>query len=210
MGRDFPGSATYWDRRYAFGGDSGAGSYNALADFKAKAINEFVQNNHINNVVELGCGDGNQLSMMNYPSYLGIDVSESAVQICEKKFIIDSTKRFSTLDRRGEEIFDLSLSLDVIFHLVEDSVFHDHMDLLLSISNKWAIIYSSNLTQAEFLRQYGCLEALHVRHRRFTDWISTHRPDWKLLETIDNAFPFDPARRLETSFAQFYVLKCSQ
>ena len=39
----FPGSAQYWDERYATGGTSGSGSYNRLAAFKAEILNEFVR-----------------------------------------------------------------------------------------------------------------------------------------------------------------------
>jgi hypothetical protein len=34
--RKFSGSKAYWENRYADGGNSGAGSYNRLADFKAE------------------------------------------------------------------------------------------------------------------------------------------------------------------------------
>ena len=40
-------SAEYWRNRYASGGNSGAGSYGALADFKAASLNSFISNNNI-------------------------------------------------------------------------------------------------------------------------------------------------------------------
>ena len=40
--KTFPGSEEYWKKRYNSGGHSGDGSYNKLAEFKAKILNNFV------------------------------------------------------------------------------------------------------------------------------------------------------------------------
>ena len=40
--KSFAGSAAYWEERYRRGGNSGAGSYGKLAEFKAEVINDFV------------------------------------------------------------------------------------------------------------------------------------------------------------------------
>jgi hypothetical protein len=64
----FRGSARYWERNYAGGGTSGAGSYDALALGKAVFLNEFVRAHEIGSVIEFGCGDGNQLSLADYPA----------------------------------------------------------------------------------------------------------------------------------------------
>ena len=50
-------SREYWENRYKNGGNSGAGSYNNLAAFKAKVINNFVTEKNINTVLELGSGE---------------------------------------------------------------------------------------------------------------------------------------------------------
>lgn len=88
------GSAEYWEKRYEMGGNSGAGSYNRLAIFKADVVNSFVKNYDIDVIIEWGCGDGNQLRLAQYPQYVGIDVSPKAVEICRKLFNKDKTKRF--------------------------------------------------------------------------------------------------------------------
>jgi hypothetical protein len=64
---EFPGSADYWERRYAEGGDSGHGSYGRFAEFKAEVLNRFVAEQRIESIVEFGCGDGNQLTLASYP-----------------------------------------------------------------------------------------------------------------------------------------------
>ncbi|HFK5799472.1 TPA: hypothetical protein ACG0L7_003353 [Enterobacter hormaechei subsp. oharae] len=55
----FRHSAQYWDDRYRLAGNSGAGSYGRLADFKANVLNDFVAREKIGSVAEFGCGDGN-------------------------------------------------------------------------------------------------------------------------------------------------------
>jgi len=86
---DFANTGDYWQQRYARGGNSGDGSYGKLADFKAEVLNEAVKELGITSVIEFGCGDGNQLTLANYPAYTGVDTSletriggRSAVGVC--------------------------------------------------------------------------------------------------------------------------------
>ena len=76
----FKGSAKYWEDRYARGGTSGAGSYGRAAEWKAQIVNAWVRELGITSVIDWGCGDGNQLSLADYPRYLGLDRSPSAVR----------------------------------------------------------------------------------------------------------------------------------
>lgn len=92
--KGFIGSEKYWIDRYKKGGDSGAGSYDKFAIFKGAVVNEFVTDNNINSVLELGCGDGNQLEYFNFPSYIGFDVSKRIIEQCRMKFKDDKTKNF--------------------------------------------------------------------------------------------------------------------
>ena len=57
---DFTGSAMFWERWYAKGGTSGAGSYGNLACGKAAFLNTFVRECAVRTVIEFGCGDGHQ------------------------------------------------------------------------------------------------------------------------------------------------------
>ena len=180
----FAGSASYWEERYLKGGSSGAGSYGRLAEFKAEVINEFVVSNNISSVIEFGCGDGNQLSLASYPSYIGIDVSQKAVERCLRMFEGDKSKSFIISSAYAGEKADLSMSLDVIYHLVEDSVFAAYMQELFAAANKYVIIYSSNFDADDVA------QASHVRHRKFTDWVEVSRPDFRLLKVINNRYPF--------------------
>src|SRR5205085_12336730 len=92
--RPFPGSKNYWEGRYSAGGNSGVGSYGKFAEFKAAVINQFVAQHALRSVIEFGCGDGNQLMLARYPTYLGFDVSETAVATCRKLFAGDANKQF--------------------------------------------------------------------------------------------------------------------
>ena len=191
-------SKEYWEKRYADGGNSGVGSYNILAQYKASVINNFVNKNNIKTVIEWGSGDCNQLSLANYHNYIGYDVSQTAINYCKNKFHNDPTKTFIHLNDNliNYKKADLSLSLDVIFHLVEDNVFERYMYNLFNSSIKYVCIYSSNFNKAW---------AIHVRHRKFTDWIDNYMSkSWKLKELIPNKYPFDLGKTQITSFCDFY------
>ena len=151
----------------------GVGSYGRLAAFKAEVLNKFVAKNGVESVIEFGCGDGTQLSLSNYPRYVGVDVAQGSIAICEDRFAGDNTKKFylTTQLANGSEKFDLVLSLDVIYHLVEDAVFEAYMRSLFAHAGKYIVIYSSNKTEPS--------GAPHVRHRRFTDWIKANAPRWQ-------------------------------
>jgi SAM-dependent methyltransferase len=194
---DFRTSDEYWNSRYQAGGHSGCGSYNHLASFKAEVINNFVATRKIETVIEFGCGDGNQLALADYPSYVGYDVSAVAVQLCRDRFSGDSKKRFDLMAAYDGHKADLSLSLDVIFHLVEDHVFNDYMKHLFDSSTQHVVIYSSN-TNMNYDEQ-----PKHVRHRQFTVWIDTNRPAWKLRKVIPNRYSYN-GDYSTTSFSDFF------
>lgn len=194
----FTSSAEYWDKRYTLGDNSGPGSYGRLAHFKAKFLNGFVRKQRILSVVEFGCGDGSQLALAKYPQYTGVDVSQKAVDLCRGRFAGDASKRFLPLEDIPESLrAELALSLDVIFHLVEDGVFDAYMRRLFDSATRFVIVYSSNKEQP--------WPNPHVRHREFTKWVAENRPDWRLHSVVKNRYPYDPADPEHTSFADFYV-----
>lgn len=195
--RSFPGSKEYWEQRYAGGGTSGAGSYGKLAEFKAEIINSFVKNNQINSIIEFGCGDGNQLSFFDFPSYIGLDVSRNAIKLCREHFKNDITKSFFLYDpecfenKNSRFKADLALSMDVIYHLVEDNVFELYMKHLFRASDKFVIIYSSDIDTDH---------RYHEKHRQFSKWVEINLPEWKLVEKIKNGYPNE-------SCADFFIYR---
>lgn len=192
----FPGSEEYWKQRYKAGGNSGTGSYNELAKFKAQVLNSIVKENQINTIIEFGCGDGNQFRLAKYPSYLGFDVSPEAIMQCQRIFSNDKTKTFKLMQEYANETAELTLSIDVIYHLIEDSIFVDYMERLFDSSMRFVIIFSSNTQkQARF-------QAPHVKHRQFSKWIEDNRPEWNLVKHIPNKYPYTGG---DGSLADFYV-----
>lgn len=175
-GDPFPGTNRYWEDRYAGGGSSGLGSEGRAAELKAAFLNDFVSFRGLTSVVEFGCGDGRQLALATYERYLGFDVSPTAVATCRRRFAGDGSKEFRLLDEYGGETAELVLSLDVIYHLVEDEVFENHMKRLFRAATRYVVIYSTDTErQAAFGRG-------HVRHRRFTDWIAENASGWQAVE----------------------------
>jgi SAM-dependent methyltransferase len=178
---DFSGSAQYWERRYSQSGTSGEGSYGDFAYVKAELINVFVRDHDIRSVIEFGCGDGNQLSLAKYPHYLGLDVSPAAIRLCKHRFSADATKSFFLyngecfVDRACLFTADLALSLDVVYHLVEDGVFETYMAHLFEASQRYVIVYATNEAKRT---------APHVRHRCFTPWVDAKLPQWQLMQEI--------------------------
>ncbi len=190
-------SKEYWERRYSSGGSSGPGSHNHLARFKARVINAIVRDNEITTVAEFGCGDGNQLALAEYPSYVGIDISDVALQGCRRAFSSDPSKRFIRLEDSGGLIADMALSLDVIYHLTEDEAFEAHIHRLFSSAQRMVVIYSSNM-------QDPPSGPAHVRHREFTKFVATACPEWHLREVIKNEYPYVDDYRSQ-SFSDFYI-----
>ena len=143
-------------------------------------LNTFVEHHQVKSVIEFGCGDGNQLKLAKYPTYLGLDVSSAAISRCRELFESDPQKSFRLTSEYRGETADLALSLDVIYHLVEDEVFEHYMRLLFKAASRYVIIYASDCDDNQGY------EGTHIRHRRFTEWVKDALPDWKLVEHTPN------------------------
>lgn len=155
-------SVEYWKNRYEDGGHSGLGSYGFLAKYKKNFINKFIKEKHITSLLEYGCGDGNQLVLIDCKIKYGVDVSKTAIEKCinlmpESKFFVVS---------ENEELFlkktDLLLSLDVLYHLLEDEVFENYLKNIVEHGSDYVIIYSSDFEDNEHFSK-------HVRHRKFSN-----------------------------------------
>jgi len=163
-----------------------------------------VREHNIASVIEFGCGDGNQLRLAQYPKFIGLDVSPTAVAQCAAQFSDDSTKSFFLyepncfMDNAKVLQADLSLSIDVIFHLIEDDVFAKYMLHLFGAASHYVIIYSWGKSASP-----GTL-SWHNRPRDFESFVDTHLPAWKLVDTIHNIYPYDPITE-KGSLSSFYI-----
>lgn len=127
----------YWNNRYSTNGNSGAGSYGSSALNKANYINNVINKYNVKSICELGCGDGNQLSMFEgYDIYHGYDISDVIIDKNIKKFSDDNTKSFyKSIEDFPQKKYDLSLSLDVLYHLVNLEVYEKYIENLFNLSD---------------------------------------------------------------------------
>jgi len=94
----------------------------------------------------------------------------------------------------------LTMSIDVIFHLVEDDVFENYMKTLCGASSDLVLIYSSNDNKESGVS--------HIKHRKYTDWINQNRPEFSLIEEMANPYPYTTGSDEKiTSFASFKLFK---
>lgn len=203
----FPGSTAFWEKNYKKGGTSGYGSYGKKGKTKAKFINKFLKDHpEIQKVIEFGCGDGNQISLINYPEFWGIDVSKTAVNMCNLKFAMNKDYHFRRLDsidfnkflRQGSfgatilhNYFDLSISLDVLGHLVEEDIWKAYIDNLRRCTTKYILIHGKSENDYR-------LDTPHCISRDFVSYIEKNT-FFKLVKYTPNP--------VDGEGAGFYIFK---
>lgn len=202
---EFSNSNEYWKARYSAGGNSGEGSYGQLARYKAQFINEFCDSHKVDSVIEFGCGDGNQAGLFNFENYTGVDIVPACIEICKKKFssrdfIFLTSDEYSKI--AVDRSYGLSISLDVIYHLIEDEVYFNYLNSLFKSSSKYCLVYSSD---------FGHYDAAvaHVKHRNFTKDVNERFPDWNLIRNEKNPFEKPHDSMEYGSFASFYLFERS-
>lgn len=94
----------------------------------------------------------------------GLDVSPYVIEKVKKQFANDKTKVFYEVGEflENPSSAELGLSLDVMYHLINDEIFESCMRNLFAYAQKFVIIYSSNKDQPH---------TQHVRHRQFSSWV---------------------------------------
>lgn len=142
----------YWEDTYAGGGNSGSGSYGVLAKFKADVINALIDEMQIDSIIEFGCGDGHQTSLLAESSsgpfeYLGLDIAPSSVRICAEKFKDDPSKSFmlytpKSFVNRGILAADLVLCLDVLYPITDEEDFRKTLDDVFSCARNHVVLYT--------------------------------------------------------------------
>jgi len=179
----------FWEERYKAGGNSGAGSYGEYAEHKAEVINNYIEKFDIGTISDFGCGDGNQTTLLKgFNAYTGFDISPYVIEICRRKFKDNASVNFCTVMSELPES-DMCISLDVLYHILDEKDYNDYLTLLFSKSKKYVLIFSSNHAR----NPEG---ASHIFHRKFTDWVEENAKDFKLIEETSNM--------LQTS-AQFFL-----
>ena len=168
-------SSSYWESRYKTGGNSGWGSHDIEhVKFKFDYVNNLIDKHQCKKIFDYGCGDANQMKGFDgYETYLGYDVS---------KFIIEKNKLSnnefveftSDINILSDKSFDLSISLDVVYHLVEDVVYMDYLKRLFNSSNL-VTIYTTDIS--------GKNNAPHCEFRSINQYVENNQKDFKLVDT---------------------------
>jgi SAM-dependent methyltransferase len=189
----------YWDARYRSGGDSGSGSAGELAAFKAEVINATLARYACSSVIEFGCGDGRNLQLYDIPLYTGLDVSPAALRRCAEMFTDDASKSFLPYDPRsfvnhGALTADAALSIDVLYHIVDDDDYRKSLADLFGAARKLVILYTS----LDAWQREPYVKGSHVRHRDTRSDLAAF--PWHVVETIPNRHP-------ELSSASFVILQ---
>ena len=193
-------SDLYWKIRYELALNSGEGSYGKPAMLKAEFINNFISANRITTVMEFGCGDGNQLTLAHYPSYIGYDISQHAIMRCKEIFKNDNSKVFKTAVEYNGEQAECVLSLDVLYHLIEADTWTNYIRTIFNAAQKYVIIYSTD-TDRQRLLQVG-----HVKHRNFSRFIAAEFSRWVLLQHATPSVSENTTRNRFT--CSFFVFGC--
>jgi hypothetical protein len=181
-----------WETHYLNGENSGDGSYGDLCFFKTNVLNEHIRKHNIQSIFDFGSGDGSQIENVITKNYVGVDISKKAVSLCRERYSSDSTKIFYYVgDYTFDKTFDMTMSLDVIYHILEDDLYRDYMNKLFRSSNKWVIIYSSN---------YSGHKHQHMYTKKFTDDVAEWFKNFRLVETIPQLYP-------NKSSADFYIFE---
>lgn len=181
-----------WNNRYQNGGNSGGGSYNELYIFKRDIINDIISKNNIKSIIDFGCGDGNQIKEINIENYIGIDIAKESINICRMKYNGGSKKfyTYKEIDIMNLQA-ELTMSLDVLYHILEEELYFTYLKNLFSSSSKYVLIYSSNYD--------GHIDG-HMYTRKFTNIIENMFPNWDLHKKINQIYP-------KKSSADFYLYK---
>lgn len=187
--------AGYWDRRYREGRTSGAGSEGDEGAYKAAYVSKFVTDNDVMSILDWGCGDGQVLRKMDLPGlgdpeyvvYTGVDVSPTIVARMRREFPFLEFHAPEDAVNWGFSA-ELTLSMDVLFHLPDDIDYFGYLDQLFGSSTRFVVIYATNYA--------GGRTARHVFRREFTPDIAERFPDWKLT-TVETS--------LREGLASFFV-----
>jgi hypothetical protein len=163
----------YWEHRYKNGGNSGDGSYGASAQLKGEYITNLISEYNIKLINDYGHGDCNQLNYIKgFESYVGYDISNSARLKCLNKNI-KNTKFINNVNDFGYS--DLSMSLDVLYHIIDYDDFKIYLNNLFD-NTKYVLIYAMDLDEDN---------NNHVLARKFTNYISNTFSEFELVRIDD-------------------------
>ena len=148
--------------------------------YKAGLINRVIRERGIRSIIQLGCGDGNQLKYLEVDQYIGLDISKVAIERCvanhgsnmKRSFIWYDPEHFC--DPLHILSADCAMSLDVLFHLIEDEVFARYIHNLFSCGGRYVIIYGLDQQMTKSVH-------VSVRYRKYTEYIAKNVQGFRLV-----------------------------
>jgi hypothetical protein len=115
-----------------------------------------------------------------------------------KSFALYDPECFS--DSAGLITADLVLSLDVIYHLIEDGVYDLHLRHVFGAARRYVVLFTSDAENPSLSGEF----APHVRNRPVLRDVAERFPAWRLRERIDNPRPWS-RENTSGSIADFFV-----
>jgi hypothetical protein len=135
-------SIEIWKRRPD---NSGLGSRGQLAKFKADFVSKFVKDNNIQTLIDFGCGDLYNSSMIEVPSYLGVDIVAHNMPDNPRANTFEAVvSRFDEFE--CEEPADMVLCMDVLYHILpgEQDYLKAALENMLKSTKKYLVIYAQD------------------------------------------------------------------
>jgi len=199
-------SHQYWADRYLhtnFQNSSGNGRLKFRLSYKAKMLNKIFKTYEITKVADFGCGDGLLASKLKITKYYGIEINSEIVDNLKNKFLGKNEFEFSTkFESQWRNKIDASISVDVIFHLIEEDVYQKYMNELFFADAKYVVIRAYNH------KSQGTGRNSHILHREFLNTIKKYFPNYNLVNVSS------PRRRhiylSDSDKNQFFVFKKSK
>lgn len=131
----------YWEEHYKKGGTSGAGSIGEYRRWKWEIIDKYAKS--VDDVIDVGCGDLSFWEGRDFPNhYTGIDISQTIVERNRK-----SRPNLTLLCSSAEDYVNIGTAtivfcLDVLFHIMDDSIYEKILSNLTRYSSHWIFIFT--------------------------------------------------------------------
>ena len=166
-------SKSFWENRYRNNGNSGLGSYGDESKFKSSYINDLIKKESVKTITDLGCGDGNQISLLSgFKKYYGYDFSDTALIKAKN---INKGSEYEFINNISDlPISDMSMSLDVTYHIIEDNLFDEYLSKLFMLGERYVLIYSMDVDAPQISE--------HIKSRSFTKWVKENDIKYTLVD----------------------------
>jgi hypothetical protein len=141
----------YWEERDQSGGTSGKGSVGRLREWKWQVIEEFA--GHVDDVIDVGCGDLTFWEGKTCKRYTGIDISDFIINKNKTKrpgwdFIQGDSSKNQPIRAR------IVFCFDHLFHIMNDETFNCILYNLTQYSIEWIFVYTWNRNPFESVVAY--------------------------------------------------------